>query len=491
MGSILSFQLQQEVADMFLDRPERDHQSAGNLLVGGRRRKQTQDLLFTWRERLRQRGDGWRRWVGEQWGAREDGLLPSFLVLLVCEPIEQRLSIRNKGRRNTMLLHVRSRKPCLKGLMHRLSSIEKDALISLGLGFGEQAIKNAERLVCGTRRLQSGDVQRQDGDQTSHSRHLLSRTQQCYEQLQGLWIPSLGQKDAHQRQRGAFAAVDEGLPVIGSVLGPVYRPGQVALGQPELDPETFDPWTKEREASVLVHPLHLANGVFSAREIALSQAATRRDLIGPHENVQVLHGCRLLNGDQGLAFRLLQLIPFVCQLSLEEIGIRRHWEWSPQTGDQLVKFLTVVARLRELSQGDQCGNQPPEDLCLLVAILRHPGHLPHFLNSGDHRRKIPRQTQCHSNTPPKLLPPHGIVIQRQVLQRLHETVQLLHIAIRERLFRQFPCLENHHPMVQSVPFSFRTTGLVFALHHLLHARPELVQILLFLPIRERGQHIEC
>src|SRR5258708_28617781 len=111
MGSILSFQLQQEVADMFLDRPERDHQSAGNLLVGGPLRKQTQDLLFTWRERLRQRGAGLRRWVGEQWGAREDGLLPSFLVRLACDPIEQRLSIRTKGRRNTILLRVRRTKP--------------------------------------------------------------------------------------------------------------------------------------------------------------------------------------------------------------------------------------------------------------------------------------------------------------------------------------------------------------------------------------------
>src|SRR5260221_14482724 len=123
MGSILSFQLQQEVADMFLDRPERDHQSAGNLLVGGPLRKQTQDLLFTWRERLRQRGGGLRRWVGEQWGAREDVLLRSFLVLLASQHIEQRLSIRNKDRGNTMLLHVRSRKSCLKGLTHRLSSI--------------------------------------------------------------------------------------------------------------------------------------------------------------------------------------------------------------------------------------------------------------------------------------------------------------------------------------------------------------------------------
>ena len=35
MGSILSFQLQQEAADMFLDCGERDHQAAGNLLVGG------------------------------------------------------------------------------------------------------------------------------------------------------------------------------------------------------------------------------------------------------------------------------------------------------------------------------------------------------------------------------------------------------------------------------------------------------------------------
>src|SRR6266567_8682341 len=106
-------------------------------------------------------------------------------------------------------------------------------------------------------------------------------------------------------------AVYEDLLTVRGVLGPVYRPGQVVLSQPEMDPETFDPGAEERDAGVLVHPLHLANGVFSASEIALSNAATRRDLIGPHEDVQVLHGCSLLNGDQGLAFRHLQLIPFV------------------------------------------------------------------------------------------------------------------------------------------------------------------------------------
>ena len=48
MGSILRCQLQQEAADMFLDCRERDHQSVGNLLVGGPLREQVQDLLFAW-----------------------------------------------------------------------------------------------------------------------------------------------------------------------------------------------------------------------------------------------------------------------------------------------------------------------------------------------------------------------------------------------------------------------------------------------------------
>lgn len=133
-----------------------------------------------------------RRWAGEQWNAKDHGLLPSVLALLARESIKQHLRIRNKGGGNTVLLPVRNRKPRLEGLMHWLAGIEKDAQISPWLGFGEQTIKNAERLVGGTRCLQSGDVQCQDGDRTPHTPHLLSRTQQCSKQLRGLMIPSFG-----------------------------------------------------------------------------------------------------------------------------------------------------------------------------------------------------------------------------------------------------------------------------------------------------------
>src|SRR5260221_7786137 len=105
--------------------------------------------------------------------------------------------------------------------------------------------------------------------------------------------------------------------MVWGVLGPVYHVSQVALGQPEMDPETFEIGTKERDPGRLIQPLHLAYGVFSTSAIALSHAATHEHLIGTHENVHVLQGCRLLNSFLRSAFCDLQLIPFVRKLSLE------------------------------------------------------------------------------------------------------------------------------------------------------------------------------
>src|SRR5437660_3800708 len=104
-------------------------------------------------------------------------------------------------------------------------------------------MENVERLLCCTRCLQSGYLQRQDGDHTPHSRNLLGGVLQCCEPLQCLWIPLLLQIDAYQRQIGAFAAVEGNLLTIGGVLGPVNSASQIALDQPEMDPETFDPGT--------------------------------------------------------------------------------------------------------------------------------------------------------------------------------------------------------------------------------------------------------
>src|SRR6266480_1006749 len=200
-------------------------------------------------------------------------------------------------------------------------------------------MENAERLLCGSRRLQSGYLQSQDGDHTPLPRNLLGAAQQCCEPLQCKWISQLRQIDAYQRQIGDFAAVEEDILMVGGMLGPVYRAGQIAPGQPEMGPDTFDPGTKERDSSRLIHPLHLAYGLFGPGQIALSHTDTREHLIGYHENVHVLQGCRLLNGDLGSAFRHIKLIPCVRKLSLEYIGIRRHRKWSSQAVDQLLKFL--------------------------------------------------------------------------------------------------------------------------------------------------------
>src|SRR5215471_17785584 len=91
--------------------------------------------------------------------------------------------------------------------------------------------------------LQGGDLQRQDRDDASHSRKLLGTLKKRGEQLQGLGIPLIGQVDAYQRQRCDFTAVGEALPKVGGMLGPLYRPCQVALSQPELNLETFNPGT--------------------------------------------------------------------------------------------------------------------------------------------------------------------------------------------------------------------------------------------------------
>src|SRR5919109_3318609 len=151
-------------------------------------------------------------------GDERDCLLRHCLMLFVCKRIEQCLAIGNKGRRNILLLHVRSLKQCLEGLVHRLSSIEKDAHVSFWLCQYEQAKEYAERLLCGSRRLQSGYLQSQDGDYTPHSRNLLGAAEQCCKPLQGKWISLLRQIDARQRQIGDFAAVEECILTVGGVL---------------------------------------------------------------------------------------------------------------------------------------------------------------------------------------------------------------------------------------------------------------------------------
>ena len=84
-----------------------------------------------------------------------------------------------------------------------------------------------------------------------------------------------------------------------------------------MGPETFDQGTKEGDPGRLIHPLHLAYGLFSADQITLGNADTDQHLIGHHENVHVLQGCRLLNGLLRSASRDLQLIPCVRKLRLE------------------------------------------------------------------------------------------------------------------------------------------------------------------------------
>src|SRR5258708_29318482 len=105
--------------------------------------------------------------------------------------------------------------------------------------------------------------------------------------------------------------------MVWGVLGPVSRLSQVALGQPEMDLETFEIGTEERDPGRLIQPLHLAYGLFSTSDIALSNADTNQHLISTHENVHVLQGCRPANGFLRSALRDLQLIPCVCKLSLE------------------------------------------------------------------------------------------------------------------------------------------------------------------------------
>src|SRR5260370_16118619 len=119
--------------------------------------------------------------------------------------------------------------------------------------------------------------------------------------------------------------------MVWGVLGPVYHVSQVALGQPEMDPETFEIGTKERDPGRLIQPLHLAYGLFSTSDIALSNADTNQHLISTHENIHVLQGCRPVNSFLRNALRDLQLIPFVRKLSLELIRIRRHRVRSSQS----------------------------------------------------------------------------------------------------------------------------------------------------------------
>src|SRR5260370_1831888 len=78
--------------------------------------------------------------------------------------------------------------------------------------------------------------------------------------------------------------------MVWGVLGPVYHVSQVALGQPEMDPETFEIGTKERDPGRLIQPLHLAYGLFSTTDIALSNAHTNHHLISTHANIHVLQG---------------------------------------------------------------------------------------------------------------------------------------------------------------------------------------------------------
>src|SRR5260221_11480430 len=202
MGSILRCQLQQEAADMFLDCRERDHQLPGDLLVGGPLCQQTQNLLFALGKRLKEllcslRGRAW-----QSFGGRRDDLLLNVLALLVLKGGEHCMGIGSKCRwdRGGVLLHVRSLEQCLECLLHRSSSIEKDAKVPFRRGLGEQAKENAKRLLRGTRRLQSSYLQRQDSNYTPHSRNLLSAAQQCCEQLQGKCILELRYIESYQCQ---------------------------------------------------------------------------------------------------------------------------------------------------------------------------------------------------------------------------------------------------------------------------------------------------
>src|SRR5260370_39751246 len=105
--------------------------------------------------------------------------------------------------------------------------------------------------------------------------------------------------------------------MVWGVLGPVYHVSQVALGQPEMDPETFEIGTKERDPGRLIQPLHLAYGLFSTSEIALSNADTDQHLISTHENIPVLEERRPVNSFLRNPVRDLQLIHVVHNLSLE------------------------------------------------------------------------------------------------------------------------------------------------------------------------------
>src|SRR5438552_8553949 len=161
---------------MFLDRCERNYQSIGDLLVGGPLREQVQDLLFALSKRLKEllcssRGRSW-----QSFGDRRDDLLRRFLTLLVCKGGKHGRGIGSKGRweREGLLLHGLKSEQCLECLLHRFSSIEKDAHVSFRLCQYEQVKKNVERILWSPRHLQSGYLQRQDRDHTSHSRNLLS-----------------------------------------------------------------------------------------------------------------------------------------------------------------------------------------------------------------------------------------------------------------------------------------------------------------------------
>src|SRR5205823_14464317 len=108
---------------------------------------------------------------------------------------------------------------------------------------------------------------RQNGDDTPEARDLLSAAQECCEQLQGLRILLLRQINAHQRQVSNFTAVDtvdKDFLVVGSMLSPCCRTGQVTLCQPEMDPQAFAPGAKKRDSDRLIHLLHLAQRLFSA-----------------------------------------------------------------------------------------------------------------------------------------------------------------------------------------------------------------------------------
>src|SRR5689334_13729840 len=117
-------------------------------------------------------------------------------------------------------------------------------------------------------------MQCQDGNYTSHSRKLLSTTEQCREQLQGQWILLLSQIYARQRQRDDFSGVDMNLLTVGSVFSPVHCLRQIALSQPELNPETFDLEVKEGDPGRLIHSLHFAYSLFSARKVVHRYRAT-------------------------------------------------------------------------------------------------------------------------------------------------------------------------------------------------------------------------